>query len=54
MRQDEAFSSLNKKIEQSAEDLKQKLHPDVKYAEMDKGATVSDSIALIDQRPFDR
>ena len=46
-RQDRAFSSLNEKIEQSAEDLKQKLHPDVKYSEMDKWATVPDSIALI-------
>jgi len=47
MRQDQAFSSLSEKIEQSAEDLKQKLHPDAKYAEMDKWATVPDSIALI-------
>ena len=47
MRQDQAFSSLSEKIEQSAEDLKQKLHPDVKYAEIDKWATVPDSIALI-------
>ena len=47
MRQDEAFSSLNKKIEQSAEDLKQKLHPDAKYSDMDKWATVPDSIVLI-------
>ena len=47
MRQDQAFSSLSEKIEQSAEDLKQKLHPDAKYAEMDKWATVPASIALI-------
>ena len=46
-RQDQVFSSLSEKIEQSTEDLKQKLHPDVKYAEMDKWATVPDSIALI-------
>ena len=46
-KQDEAFSSLSEKIERSAEDLKQKLHPDAKYAEMDKWATVPDSIALI-------
>ena len=47
MIQDQAFSSLSEKIEQSAEDLKQKLHPDAKYAEMDKWATVPDSIAQI-------
>ena len=47
MRQEQAFSSLSEKIEQSAEDLKQKLHPDAKYAEMDKWATVPDSIALV-------
>ena len=46
-RQDQAFSSLSEKIERSTEDLKQKLHPDVKYAEIDKWATVPDSIALI-------
>ena len=46
-RQDQVFSSLSEKIEQSTEDLKQKLHPDVKYAEMDKWATVPDSIAFI-------
>ena len=46
-RQDQVFSSLSEKIEQSTEDLKQKLHPDAKYAEMDKWATVPDSIALI-------
>ena len=46
-RQDQAFSSLNEKIERSTEDLKQKLHPDVKYSEMDKWATVPDSITLI-------
>ena len=46
-RQDQAFSSLSEKIEQSAENLKQKLHPDAKYAEMDKWATVPASIALI-------
>lgn len=46
-RQDQAFSSLSEKIERSTEDLKQKLHPDVKYAEMDKWATVPDSIAFI-------
>ena len=46
-RQDQSFSSLSEKIEQSAEDLKQKLHPDAKYSEIDKWATVPDSIALI-------
>ena len=46
-RQDQSFSSLSEKIEQSAEDLKQKLHPDAKYSDMDKWATVPDSIALI-------
>ena len=47
MKQDRSFSSLQEKIEKSTEDLKQKLHPDIKYAELDRWATVPDSIGRI-------
>ena len=47
MKQDQSFSSLQEKIEKSTEDLKQKLHPDIKYEDFDKWATIPDSVDWI-------
>ena len=47
MKQDQSFSSLQEKIEKSTEDLKQKLHPDIKYEDFDKWATIPDSVDRI-------
>ena len=47
MKQDQSFSSLQEKIERSTEDLKQKLHPDIKYEDFDKWATIPDSVDWI-------
>ena len=47
MKQDQSFSSLQEKIERSTEDLKQKLHPDIKYEDFDQWATIPDSVDWI-------
>ncbi len=47
MKQDQSFSSLQEKIERSTEDLKQKLHPDIKYEDFDKWVTIPDSVDWI-------
>ena len=45
--QNQSFSSLQEQFVKSAEELKQKLHPDIKYAELDRWATVPDSVTRI-------
>lgn len=47
MEQNQSFSSLQEQVAKSAEELKQKLHPDIKYAELDRWATVPDSVTRI-------
>ena len=47
MKQDQSFSSLQEKIERSTEELKQKLHPDIKYEDFDQWATIPDSVDRI-------
>ena len=45
--QNQSFSSLQEQFVKSAEELKQKLHPDIKYEDFDQWATIPDSVDRI-------
>ena len=45
--QNQSFSSLQEQFVKSTEELKQKLHPDIKYEDFDQWATIPDSVDRI-------